>query len=100
MSILPNLRARLKGHNGGAVASTRRRRPVELILLGTLPESDGCHYPREVIEERIGKALHQKTAATLSHWVKDVSTTMIYTHVRNTLGLGIRSPLDLPPGPE
>jgi integron integrase len=28
---------------------------------------------------------------------KDVSTTMIYTHVLNKPGLGIRSPLDAPP---
>jgi len=27
---------------------------------------------------------------------KDVSTTMIYTHVLNKPGLAIRSPLDLP----
>jgi integrase len=30
---------------------------------------------------------------------KDVSTTMIYTHVLNKPGLGIRSPLDLDPPP-
>ena len=29
---------------------------------------------------------------------KDVSTTMIYTHVLNKLGLAIRSPLDSQPG--
>jgi integrase len=28
---------------------------------------------------------------------KDISTTMIYTHVLNKPGLGIRSPLDAPP---
>ena len=27
---------------------------------------------------------------------KDVSTTMIYTHVLNKPGLGVRSPLDMP----
>ena len=31
---------------------------------------------------------------------KDVRTTMIYTHVLNRGGLGVRSPLDLPPGGE
>ena len=28
---------------------------------------------------------------------KDVRTTMIYTHVLNRGGLGVRSPLDVPP---
>jgi integron integrase len=30
---------------------------------------------------------------------RDVSTTMIYTHVLNRGGLAVRSPFDLPPGP-
>jgi integrase len=28
---------------------------------------------------------------------RDVSTTMLYTHVLNRGGLGVRSPLDQPP---
>jgi hypothetical protein len=39
-------------------------------------------------------AIHQEQTAKLSHRVKDVSTTMIYTHVLNKPGLAIRSPLD------
>jgi hypothetical protein len=42
----------------------------------------------------VGQALYQKPIATISHRVKDVSTTMIYTHVLNKPGIGVKSPLD------
>ncbi|MEO6970620.1 MAG: hypothetical protein ABI217_06975 [Chthoniobacterales bacterium] len=42
----------------------------------------------------MGKALYQEPNTKLSHGVKDVSTTMIYTHVLNKPGLGVKSPLD------
>ena len=36
------------------------------------------YSPKEVSKERLEKALYQKQTPTLSHGVKDVSTTMIY----------------------
>ena len=42
----------------------------------------------------MGQTLYQNSIATLSHGVKDVSTTMIYTHVLNKPGIGVKSPLD------
>jgi len=47
-----------------------------------------------MLSKRLGQTLHQNPIATLSHGVKDVSTTMIYTHVLNRPGLGVKSPLD------
>jgi hypothetical protein len=45
----------------------------------------------------MGQTLYQNPIATISHGVKNVATTMIYTHVLNRPGVHIRSPLDQPP---
>ena len=41
-----------------------------------------------------GKAIRENEAQELSHGVNDVSTTIIYTHVLNRGGKGVRSPAD------
>jgi hypothetical protein len=42
--------------------------------------------------ERIGKSDSARGVGSRAH--KDVSTTMIYTHVLNKGGRGVKSPLD------
>jgi hypothetical protein len=41
-----------------------------------------------------GESVTSKTDCEAISRGKDVSTTMIYTHVLNEPGLGVRSPLD------
>ena len=61
----------------GRAASTRQTQRIEKIL-----------------EDRLGKAIRENEAQKLSHGVNDVSTTMVYTHVLNRGGRGVRSLAD------
>jgi hypothetical protein len=61
----------------GRAASTRQTQRIEKIL-----------------KDRLGKAIRENETQKLSHGVNDVSTTMIYTHVLNRGGKGVRSPAD------
>jgi hypothetical protein len=47
----------------------------------------------EVVRQRI--RLKHYSPRTEKSYVKDVSTTMIYTHVIQNGGMGMRSPLDI-----
>ncbi len=60
------------------VLTRPRRIPVVLTLLEV--SSTVTHYAIETVQERLGQ--------------KEVSTTMIYTHVLNRGGRGVRSPAD------
>ena len=89
-----DLSARLRAHTKGEVSSTRTRAPLELVYWeGCLDQADSTQREK-YLKSAPGQAIHQEQTAKLSHRVKDVSTTMIYTHVLNKPGLAIRSPLD------
>ncbi len=68
------------------------RRLFSYICKLSYPSALFCH-------SRIGRRLrHQDSSGLLGY--RDVSTTMIYTHVLNRGGRGVRSPVDglaLPP---
>ena len=94
VGLTRDLPLRLQQHNSGLVISTKKRTPFELVYWeGCLNRSDAAQR-REISQERMGQTLYQNSIATLSHGVKDVSTTMIYTHVPNRPGIGVKSPLD------
>lgn len=60
-----------------------------------MPQPDRRDASRKILENRLGKAIHKDKAEELSHGVKDVRTTMVYTHVLNRGPSGVRSPIDL-----
>jgi predicted GIY-YIG superfamily endonuclease len=82
----------VQAHNQGGIPSTRKRIPFELVYWeGCLNQADATRREK-YLKTAWGK--RQEQTEKLSHGVKDVSTTMIYTHVLNRPGIGVKSPLD------
>jgi site-specific recombinase XerD len=65
------------------------------VLEAGMPKAASCHTFRYTFATHLlerGQAIHT-IQELLGH--KDVSTTMIYTHVLNRGPLGVRSPADI-----
>jgi hypothetical protein len=63
-------------------------------LLGHSPREIGGDGLEDFRPSGVGVPLAEFRTADLSHGVKDVATTQIYTHVLQRPGIGVRSPLD------
>jgi hypothetical protein len=61
--------------------------------MGRLPQPSRCNSEGELSQEHMGQTLDQEQAPELSHWLREILTTMI-THVLNKPEIGVKSPLD------
>lgn len=80
--------------------SVLQRAVAEAARAAGLSQRVGCHTFRHSFATHLLESGYdiRTVQELLGH--RDVSTTMLYTHVLNKGGLGVRSPLDLgPPGP-
>jgi integron integrase len=77
--------------------SVLQRAVTEAARRANVTQRVGCHTFRHSFATHLLESGYdiRTVQELLGH--RDVSTTMLYTHVLNRGGLGVRSPLDLPP---
>ena len=93
VGLTRDLRTRLQAHNKRLVASAKKRVPFELVYWeGCLNQSDAAQREK-YLKSAWASAISKTVSENISPG-KDVSTTIIYTHVLNRPGIGVKSPLD------